>query len=234
MPASSASGVFLPVFARTCLLAAEVAAITLVLGYPVADLAGDARGPPQARPSCCFAIPLLMSYIIKIYAIRAILGGNGFLNRILSGSASSTQPIELLPVQSRPPCCSRWRCCCCPSPSCRSSWRWSASRAACSKPRPTSARSAWQTFRRVVLPLSPAGRADRRVVRLRPGARRLRDAADGRRQSGFTFGRIVYSQFGLAFNWPFGAALSVDPAGRRLARSSGWPAALGRPRGLAP
>ena len=28
-------------------------------------------------------------------------------------------------------------------------------------------------------------------------------------QSGFTFGRIVYSQFGTAFNWPFGAALSV-------------------------
>ena len=27
--------------------------------------------------------------------------------------------------------------------------------------------------------------------------------------SGITFGRIVYSQFGLAFNWPFGAALAV-------------------------
>ena len=27
--------------------------------------------------------------------------------------------------------------------------------------------------------------------------------------SGFTFGRIIYSQFGAAFNWPFGAALSV-------------------------
>jgi spermidine/putrescine transport system permease protein len=28
-------------------------------------------------------------------------------------------------------------------------------------------------------------------------------------QSGFTFGRIIYSQFGTAFDWPFGAALSV-------------------------
>jgi spermidine/putrescine transport system permease protein len=28
-------------------------------------------------------------------------------------------------------------------------------------------------------------------------------------QSGFTFGRIVYSQFGTAFNWPFGAALAA-------------------------
>jgi len=28
-------------------------------------------------------------------------------------------------------------------------------------------------------------------------------------QSGFTFGRIIFSQFGAAFNWPFGAALSA-------------------------
>ena len=27
--------------------------------------------------------------------------------------------------------------------------------------------------------------------------------------NGFTFGRIIYSQFGLAFNWPFGSALGV-------------------------
>jgi spermidine/putrescine transport system permease protein len=27
--------------------------------------------------------------------------------------------------------------------------------------------------------------------------------------NGFTFGRVLYSQFGTAFNWPFGAALSV-------------------------
>ena len=27
--------------------------------------------------------------------------------------------------------------------------------------------------------------------------------------NGFTFGRIIYSQFGFAFNWPFGSALSV-------------------------
>ena len=26
---------------------------------------------------------------------------------------------------------------------------------------------------------------------------------------GFTFGRAVWSQFGMAFNWPFGAALAV-------------------------
>ena len=27
--------------------------------------------------------------------------------------------------------------------------------------------------------------------------------------SGFTYGKIIYSNFGMAFNWPFGAALSM-------------------------
>ena len=26
--------------------------------------------------------------------------------------------------------------------------------------------------------------------------------------SGFTYGKIIYSNFGLAFNWPFGTALA--------------------------
>ena len=26
--------------------------------------------------------------------------------------------------------------------------------------------------------------------------------------SGFTFGRVIWSQFGLAYNWPFGAAMA--------------------------
>ena len=26
--------------------------------------------------------------------------------------------------------------------------------------------------------------------------------------SGFTYGKIIYSNFGMAFNWPFGAALA--------------------------
>ena len=31
--------------------------------------------------------------------------------------------------------------------------------------------------------------------------------------NGFTFSRMIYSQFGLAFNWPFGAVLGLMLAG---------------------
>jgi spermidine/putrescine transport system permease protein len=27
--------------------------------------------------------------------------------------------------------------------------------------------------------------------------------------NGFTFGRVIWSQFGLAYNWPFGAAMGA-------------------------
>jgi spermidine/putrescine transport system permease protein len=50
-------------------------------------------------------------------------------------------------------------------------------------------------------------------------------------QSGFTFGRIVYSQFGTAFNWPFGSALSVILAGV-VVIAIGLGGRFGRARGV--
>ncbi len=89
-------GVFLPVFARTCLLAAEVAAITLLLGYPCAIWLASLEGRRKLVFTLAFAVPLLMSYIIKIYAIRAILGGQGWLNRLLLWSGLTSAPIDAL------------------------------------------------------------------------------------------------------------------------------------------
>ena len=66
-----------------------------------------------------------------------------------------------------------------------------------------------QTFRRVILPLSLPGTitAATFVFVLAIGDFLTPQMVGG--HNGFTFGRIIYSQFGTAFNWPFGAALSV-------------------------
>jgi spermidine/putrescine transport system permease protein len=69
--------------------------------------------------------------------------------------------------------------------------------------------TAWSTFRRVMWPLSRQGAligASFTFV-LALGDFVTPQMVGG--MSGITFGRIIYSQFGLAFNWPFGAALSV-------------------------
>ena len=78
-----ADAAFVPVFFRTCALSLGVAVICVLFAYPVAYLLASLEGRRKYMMMLVFVIPLMMSYIIKIYAIRAILGSNGFLNRIL-------------------------------------------------------------------------------------------------------------------------------------------------------
>jgi spermidine/putrescine transport system permease protein len=153
-------------------------------------------------------VPLLMSYIIKMYAIRSILGGNGFLNRTLIALGLIDQPLTffvfnlnavlltlsvlLLPFAILPIFLSLERI---PRNLLEASADLGGSNA--------------QTFFRVILPLSLPGvvSAASFVFVLAIGDFLTPQMVGG--QSGFTFGRVIYSQFGTAFNWPFGAALSV-------------------------
>jgi spermidine/putrescine transport system permease protein len=153
-------------------------------------------------------VPLLMSYIIKIYAIRSILGGNGFLNRFLVWTGLIDQPLTffvfnlnavlltltvlLIPFAILPIFLSLERI---PRNLIEASTDLGASN--------------WQTFWRVILPLSLPGvmAAASFVFVLAIGDFLTPQMVGG--PNGFTFGRIIYSQFGAAFNWPFGAALCV-------------------------
>jgi spermidine/putrescine transport system permease protein len=66
-----------------------------------------------------------------------------------------------------------------------------------------------QTFRHVVLPLSLPGTIAGGLFTfvLALGDFVTPQMVGG--PTGFTFGRIIWSQFGMAYNWPFGAALGV-------------------------
>ena len=149
-----------------------------------------------------------MSYVIKIYAVRSILGGNGLLNRTLIVLGIIDEPsmlfvfnlnavlltltVLLIPFAVLPIFLSLERI---PQALRQASADLGA--------------SSTQTFWRITLPLSLPGAvsATSFVFVLAIGDFLTPQMVGG--QSGFTFGRIVYSQFGTAFNWPFGAALSV-------------------------
>lgn len=200
--------IFLPVFGRTCILCLEIASLTLAFGYPVAYFLAGLKGAKKHVLLMLMLVPLLMSYVIKIYAIRSILGGNGVLNRALLWLGVIDQPLTLfvfnlnavlltltvllIPFAVLPIFLSLERI-----P--RSLIDASADLGA----------SARQTFLSVILPLSLPGVATAFtfVFVLAIGDFLTPQMVGG--QSGFTFGRIIYSQFGTAFNWPFGAALSV-------------------------
>ena len=203
-----ADEIYLPVFLRTCRLCLEVAALTILLGYPVAYLLAALKGRKRYVLLLLLLVPLLMSYIIKIYAIRSILGGTGFLNRFLMWLGVIDEPsmlfvynlnavlltltVLLLPFAILPIFLSLERI---PRRLLEASSDLGG--------------SGWQTFRLVILPLSLPGviAAATFVFVLALGDFLTPQMVGG--QSGFTFGRIIFSQFGAAFNWPFGAALSA-------------------------
>jgi len=195
-------------FIKTCWLGLKVAAITVILGYPIAYRLASLGGRTKYAVAVFFAVPLLMSYIIKIYAIRSILGGNGFLNRILLhlglidvpwtfllfnlNAVMLTLAILLIPFAILPIFVALERI-----------------------PRNLLEASAdlgappLLTFLTVILPLSLQGvviGASFTFV-LAIGDFVTPQLVGG--VEGFTFARIIYSQFGFGNNWPFGAALSV-------------------------
>ncbi len=200
--------IFVPVLWQTCLLCLAVAALATLAGYPVAFLLANLKGRRRYLLLLMVLVPLLMSYIIKIYAIRSILGGNGFLNRFLLWSGVIHQPLTifvfnlnavllsltvlLIPFAILPIFLALERI---PRNLIEASSDLGA--------------SGLQTFARIILPLSLPGMvtAATFVFVLAIGDFLTPQMVGG--QSGFTFGRIVYSQFGTAFNWPFGAALSA-------------------------
>src|SRR5260221_3837362 len=179
-----------------------------MFGYPVAYFLASLGGRKKYVFLMLLLVPLLMSYVIKIYAIRSILGGNGFLNRFLMTTGIVQEPLTifvfnlnavllaltalLIPFAVLPIFLSLEKL-----P--RNLLDASADLGA----------TELQTFLRVVLPLSLPGviAAASFVFVLAIGDFLTPQMVGG--ISGFTFGRIVYSQFGTAYNWPFGSALSV-------------------------
>lgn len=200
--------VFLPVFWNTIVLCVSVAIICILLAYPAAYFLTTLKGRWRYTLLMLLLVPLLMSYVIKIYAIRSILGLNGFLNKALVALGILQEPstlfvfnmnailltltLLLIPFAILPIFLSLERI---PQVLLRASDDLGA--------------SGLQTFLRITLPLSLPGVASAAsfVFVLAIGDFLTPQMVGG--ISGFTFGRILYSQFGTAYNWPFGAALSV-------------------------
>ncbi|GLK72258.1 ABC transporter permease [Ancylobacter dichloromethanicus] len=203
-----AKPVYRGVFVGTLWLASIVAVTSLIFGYIIAYLVWRLEGRLRYLLLLLSVIPLAMNYIVKIYAMRSILGYNGFLNWLLvtvglleapskqfifnQTAVMITMAVIYLPYAILPIFLSLERI----SPS-----LMAASADLGGRP--------GQTFRNVVLPLSlPGSIVGALFVMVLALGDYLTPQMVGGNQ-GFTFGRAIWSQFGMAFNWPFGAALAV-------------------------
>lgn len=195
-------------FLNTLTLCAQVTAVGLLVGYPVAYFLWRRRGRVRYTLLLLFVMPLFMSYIVKIYTMRSILGLNGFLNQALVATGLLDAPsllflynrtailitmaVIFLPFVILPIFLSLERI---PANLIQASADLGAGAAT--------------TFRRVVLPLSLPGTLAGALFAfvLALGDFVTPQMVGG--PTGFTFGRVIWSQFGLAYNWPFGASLGV-------------------------
>ena len=75
--------IYINTLIRTIFLALIVMSSCIILGYPVAYFLARYAGRYRYIILLMLIIPLFMSYIIKIYMMRSILGYSGLINKVL-------------------------------------------------------------------------------------------------------------------------------------------------------
>ena len=195
-------------FLGTLLLCLEVVFLSLALGYPVAWFIWRQRGKQRYVLLLLAVLPLFMSYIVKLYTLRSMLGINGLLNQVLLALGLISEPSQAflfnqravlltmtviyLPFVILPIFLALERI---PRTLLQASLDLGA--------------GAWDTFRRVVFPLSLPGTVAGALFAfvLALGDFVTPSMVGG--TTGFTIGKVIWSQFGLAYNWPFGSAMAA-------------------------
>src|SRR5215813_6859694 len=192
---------------RSMWIAARVTLLSLLLGYPLAYFLSFQAGRRKDLLYQLVIIPLWVSYLVRAYAWKTILGSDGVLNTLLQYMHLTSHPLGFLlyspfavvltlthiytPFTFLPIYASLEHI---PRNLIEASHDLGA--------------SPWRTFRSVVLPLSVpgvlAGATFAFVLSLGDFLAPLLLGGP----SGIMISNIVVSLFGAAYNWPLGAAIS--------------------------
>jgi spermidine/putrescine transport system permease protein len=88
--------VYLDVLLRSMRIAASVTVISLVLGFPLAYFLSFHCTRRKELLYQLVIIPLWVSYLVRAYAWKTILGSDGVLNTMLTYSGAVKHPVEFL------------------------------------------------------------------------------------------------------------------------------------------
>jgi spermidine/putrescine transport system permease protein len=200
--------VYLEVLLRTMRIAASVTLCSLLLGYPLAYYLSFHSGARKELLYQLVIVPLWVSYLVRGYAWKTILGSEGVLNGFLQYLHLTHEPVSFLlyspfavvlmlthiytPFVFLPIYAALEHI---PRPLVEASQDLGAGSA--------------QTFLRVILPLSipglVAGATFAFVLSLGDFLAPLLVGG----ASGMMISNVVQSLFGAAYDWPLGAAISV-------------------------
>ncbi len=190
-------------------IALRVTLFSLLLAYPLAYLLAFKVKRHKQLMYMAVIIPLWVSYLVRAYAWKIILGQEGILNGLLQSAGLIDQPLTFLLYS-----------------------RWAVILAlthiytpftlmpiyAVLEAIPVTLKEAsqdlyanrWQTFLRVILPLSlPGVLAGSTFAFVLSMGDFLAPQLLGGNDSALMVSNLVWSLFGVAYNWPLGAAVSV-------------------------
>ena len=81
---------------HSLIIAVGVTVTTLVFSYPLALKISRSRGRLKSVLYMLIFIPLMTSYIVRIYTMRLVLGSNGVLNNFLLFLGAIQEPLQIL------------------------------------------------------------------------------------------------------------------------------------------
>jgi len=182
---------------------------SLLLAYPLAYLLAFKVKRHRNLMYMAVIIPLWVSYLVRAYAWKIILGQEGILNGLLHSAGLIDQPLTFLLY-------SRWAVILAlthiytPFTLMPIYAVLEAIPPALKEASQDLYASRWQTFRRVVLPLSlPGVIAGSTFAFVLSMGDFLAPQLLGGNDSALMVSNLVWSLFGVAYNWPLGAAVSV-------------------------
>lgn len=199
--------VYVEILLRSLRLAGIVVALSLVISYPAAFWVARFRGQRKSFVLFLVTLPFFASLIIRVYAWMLILRPTGFLNLVLESAGVIDAPLQiiftevsvvaglvyiLLPFMLLPIYASVEKL----DPA-----LVQASQDLGATP--------WQTFRRVVLPLTLPGVVGGSLIVFIPAFGNFVVPALLGGAKVMLVGNIIEQQFLAARNWPFGAALAM-------------------------
>ncbi len=185
-----------------------VSALTFTLGYPLALFISRQTGRAKAVLYMAVIIPLLTSYIVRIYAMRLVLGSDGVINSLLLSLRVIQAPLKILlfsrfaifvtlcvilaPFMVMPIFTSLEKI---PKSYIEASRDLGSSE--------------FSTFWRIIFPLSlPGVIAGFMFVFVLAIGDFLTPIMVGG-TTGITISKVIQESFGFAYNWPMGSALST-------------------------
>ena len=199
---------YLTVILRSLRIALSVVVLSLLIGYPLAFFLAYHAGRHRHLLYQAVIIPLWVSYLVRAYAWKVIFGNEGVLNTLLVWSHAASHPLSFLlyspfavivtlthiyvPFVVLPIVASLEKI---PKELLESSSDLGA--------RP------WQTFRRVVLPLSLPGVVSGATFALLLSFGDFLAPLLLGGPSSVMIANIVANLFGADYNWPLGAAVAV-------------------------